>query len=143
MVCVHIVFRTRVWQNNKKSMNRFSGMICNVSGDYNSPFVEQLAILTERVRLVRADSCQRAKELYIILHAYLIRADSYIPESAKVAKVKERKYSLVRGRKNSDEMRLKSQPYILQGMVCAHIVFRTRVWQNNKKSNNRYLQNDP
>jgi hypothetical protein len=47
-------------------------------------------------------------------------------------------YSLVRGRKNSDEMRPKSQPYIHQGMVCVHIVFKTQVWQNNKKSNNRF-----
>jgi hypothetical protein len=88
------------------------------------------------------NSCQRAKELYNILHAYLVRANSYIPESAKVAKVKERRYSLIRGRKNSDEKRPENQPYIHQGMVCAHIVFRTRVWQNNKKSNNRYLRND-
>jgi molybdopterin/thiamine biosynthesis adenylyltransferase len=26
-----------VWQNNKKSNNRFSGMIRNISGDYISP----------------------------------------------------------------------------------------------------------
>jgi hypothetical protein len=77
------------------------------------------------------------------MYAYLDRADDYIPVSAKVAKEKGRRYSLVRGRKNSDEIRPKSQPYIHQGMVCAHIVSGTWVWQNNKKSNNRYLRNDP
>ena len=62
------------------------------------------------------DSHQRAKELYVILHAYLDRA-GLVYKSAKVEKEKGEGYSLIRGQKNSDEMRPKSQPYISQWSV--------------------------